>query len=151
MAKELRAKSNYIRNEHPHRQIPPYPRHHPCPLHPRDRRPESGSGSALLLKLAKPQTGIGLRVVSDNQRHSFVGSVGADYRSGSQSWRGTVGGAYLGNDTYIGLDMGLGLDGSGFGVGVSGGGVGTKAGAQWPNIGDVNPDTGEVWNGGQWV
>ncbi len=88
--------------------------------------PTLGLGLSFTFGGGKPQAGIGLRVFSDDQRDSFVASAGVDYMFGSQSWRGTVGGAYLGNDTYIGLDMGLGFDGSGFGVGVSGGGVGTK-------------------------
>jgi len=68
---------------------------------------------------------------------------------GSQSFRGTVGGAYLGNDTYLGLDMGLDFNGGGVGFGVGAGGVNTKAptaggsGDQTP--GDVGgPDVGEI-------
>jgi hypothetical protein len=88
--------------------------------------PTVGLGLTFSFGGGKPQTGVGLRVFSDNLQGSFVGSVGVDYMFGSQSFRGTVGGAYLGSNTYIGLDMGLGLDGSGFGLGLSGGAVGTK-------------------------
>ena len=69
--------------------------------------PTVGLGLSFSFGGGKPQTGIGLRVFSDDQRDSFVGSVGVDYMFGTQSFRGTVGGAYLGNDTYLGLDMGL--------------------------------------------
>ena len=53
-----------------------------------------------------------------------MGSVGVDYMFGSQSWRGTVGAAYLGNNAYIDLGIGLGDGAIDFGVGV--GGANTK-------------------------
>ena len=89
--------------------------------------PTVGLGLSFSFGGGKPQTGIGLRVFSDDERDSFVGSVGVDYMFGSQSFRGTVGGAYLGNNTYLGLDMGLDFNGGGFGFGFGAGGVGTKA------------------------
>ncbi|PTV93666.1 hypothetical protein C8J27_11331 [Rhodobacter aestuarii] len=91
--------------------------------------PTLGLGLSFSFGGGKPQTGIGLRVFSDDERDSFVGSVGVDYMFGTQSFRGTVGGAYLGNDTYLGLDMGFDFNGGGFGFGFGAGGVGTKAGA----------------------
>ena len=90
--------------------------------------PTVGLGLSFSFGGGKPQTGVGLRVFSDNQRDSFVGSVGVDYMFGTQSFRGTVGGAYLGNDTYLGLDMGLDFNGGGVGFGFGAGGVGTKDG-----------------------
>ena len=90
--------------------------------------PTVGLGLSFSFGGGKPQTGIGLRVFSDNERDSFVGSVGVDYMFGTQSFRGTVGGAYLGHNTYLGLDMGLDFNGGGFGFGFGAGGVGTKAG-----------------------
>lgn len=87
--------------------------------------PTVGLGLSFSFGGGKPQTGIGLRVFSDDERDSFVGSVGVDYMFGTQSFRGTVGGAYLGNDTYLGLDMGLDFNGGGFGFGFGAGGVGT--------------------------
>lgn len=98
-----------------------------------------GLGLSFSFGGGKPQTGIGLRVFSDNERDSFVGSVGVDYMFGSQSFRGTVGGAYLGNNTYLGLDMGLDFNGGGFGFGIGAGGVGTKAPAT-PDNGDHDGD-----------
>ncbi len=89
--------------------------------------PTVGVGLSFSFGGGKPQTGIGLRVFSDNERDSFVGSVGVDYMFGSQSFRGTVGGAYLGDNTYLGLDMGLDFNGGGVGFGFGAGGVGTKA------------------------
>lgn len=87
--------------------------------------PTVGLGLSFSFGGGKPQTGVGLRVFSDDERDSFVGSVGVDYMFGTQSFRGTVGGAYLGNDTYLGLDMGFDFNGGGFGFGFGAGGVGT--------------------------
>ena len=87
--------------------------------------PTVGLGLSFSFGGGKPQTGVGLRVFSDDERDSFVGSVGVDYMFGSQSFRGTVGGAYLGNNTYLGLDMGLDFNGGGVGFGFGAGGVGT--------------------------
>ena len=86
--------------------------------------PTMGLGLSFSFGGGKPQTGIGLRVFSNDKRDSFVGSVGVDYMFGTQSFRGTVGGAYLGNDTYLGLDMGLDFNGGGVGFGFGAGGVG---------------------------
>lgn len=107
--------------------------------------PTVGLGLSFSFGGGKPQTGVGLRVFSDNQRDSFVGSVGVDYMFGTKSFRGTVGGAYLGTNTYIGLDMGLGFDGSGFDFGIGGGGVGTKAPVAPSDNGNIGgPDVGEI-------
>ena len=52
----------------------------------------------------------------------FVASVGADYMFQSQRIRPTVGAAYLGDGSYLGFDLGFGLNGEGidFGVGIGG-------------------------------
>jgi len=91
--------------------------------------PTVGLGLSLSFGGGTPQTGVGLRVFSNDQRDSFVGSAGVDYMFGSQSFRGTVGGAWLGNNAYLGLDMGLDFNGGGVGFGFGAGGVGTKVGA----------------------
>ena len=98
--------------------------------------PTVGLGLSFSFGGGKPQTGVGLRVFSNDKRDSFVGSVGVDYMFGTQSFRGTLGGAYLGNDTYLGLDMGMDFNGGGFGFGLGAGGVGTKAGAWDGDPGD---------------
>lgn len=88
--------------------------------------PAVGLGVSVAFGSGQVQTGIGIRVFSDNRRDSTVAAVGLDYMFGSQSWRGTVGAAYLGSDAYISLDLGIGL-GSGevdFGIGL--GGLSTK-------------------------
>lgn len=88
--------------------------------------PTIGLGLSFSFGGGQVNTGVGLRVFSDNRSDSVVGSVGVDYMFGTQSWRGTVGAPYLGNNAYIGLDLGIGLgDGAiDFGVGV--GGVNTR-------------------------
>ena len=93
---------------------------------PAAAEPTIGLGLSFSFGARGVDTGVGLRVFSDNRRDRAVGSLGVDYMFGSQSWRGTVGAGYLGNNTYIGLDLGIGLrDGTiDFGVGV--GGANTK-------------------------
>ncbi len=98
--------------------------------------PTVGLGLSFSFGGAKPQTGVGLRVFSDDAQGSFVGSLGVDYMFGTQSFRGTVGGAYLGRNTYLGLDIGLDFNGGGVGFGFGAGGVGTKAGAWDGDPGD---------------
>lgn len=71
--------------------------------------PTVGLGLSFSLGGGQVDTGVGLRVFSDDKRDSVVGSLGVDYMFGSQSWRGTVGAAYLGDNSYIGLDLGIGL------------------------------------------
>ena len=89
--------------------------------------PTSGLGLSLSFGGGTPQTGIGLRLFSDNTPNSVAGSLGVDYLLKNQSWRGTVGAAYLGNSAYIGLDMGLGFGGGGIDFGFSGGVVDTSS------------------------
>lgn len=91
--------------------------------------PTIGLGLSFSFGGGQVNTGVGLRVFSDNRRDSVVGSVGVDYMFGTQSFRGTVGAAYLGPNTYLGLDMGLDFNGGGVGFGFGAGGVRTKAGA----------------------
>jgi hypothetical protein len=51
-------------------------------------------------------TGIGARVFSDDKQDKAAASIGMDYMFGSQSWRGSVGAAYLMDNTYIELNGG---------------------------------------------
>ena len=88
--------------------------------------PAVGLGLSFSFGGGTSQTGIGLRVFSDDERDSFVASAGVDYIFGSGSMRGTVGGAYLGDNTYLGLDLGLDFSGGGMDYGISGGAVNTE-------------------------
>lgn len=80
--------------------------------------PTIGFGLSISYGQQKVDTGVGVRVFSDNERDSNVASVGLDYMLISQSWRATIGAAHLDDDTYVGLD--LGFDGN-FDFGVSAG------------------------------
>jgi hypothetical protein len=87
--------------------------------------PTVGLGLTLGFGGGQPQAAVGLRVFSDNKRDKFAGTVGVDYVLGSQSWRGTVGAAYLDDDIYIGVDLGYGLSGGGLDFSIGAGGVKT--------------------------
>ncbi|MDO8883947.1 MAG: hypothetical protein U0934_08865 [Pseudotabrizicola sp.] len=71
-------------------------------------------------------TGIGLRVFSDNKRSEFVGSLGVDYMLKSQRIRPNIGIAYLAAKSYVGMDIGFGFGGEGLDVGVGLGLANTK-------------------------
>jgi hypothetical protein len=80
--------------------------------------------------------GVGVRVFSNNEQDEFAASFGLDYMFQSQRWRPTVGAAYLGDNSYIGLDIGFDLNGEGidFGVGVGGVNPDEPAGAIAPVV-----------------
>lgn len=72
------------------------------------------------------ETGLGVRLTSDDEKDSAVATVGIDYMFQSQRWRPTVGVAYLGDNMYVGLDLGFGLNGEGLDFGVGVGAIDTK-------------------------
>lgn len=96
--------------------------------------PTLGLGLTFTFGGGAPQAGVGLRVFSDNGSDSFVASAGVDYLFGSGAFRGTVGGAYLGSDAYIGLDAGLNFNGGGFGFGIGAGGTNTEEPRRRPPV-----------------
>ncbi|MFT6606215.1 MAG: hypothetical protein ACJA2X_001418 [Halocynthiibacter sp.] len=71
-------------------------------------------------------TGVGVRVFSDNQKDKAAASLGLDYMFGSQSWRGSLGAAYMMDNSYIELNGGYDFGSGGFDFGVGGGGVKTS-------------------------
>lgn len=85
--------------------------------------PTVGLGLSFSFGGGKTDTGVGVRLFSDNKADSFAGSVGLDYMIGSQSWRGTVGAGYLSGNGYLGLDLGIDLKDGGFGFGLGAGGL----------------------------
>ena len=85
--------------------------------------PVVGLGLTFWFGSGQTQTGIGLRVFSDDQNESVVGSVGVDYILQNQAIVPTLGIAYRQDDAYVGLDLGFDLAGgplrSGAGLGVT--------------------------------
>ncbi len=85
--------------------------------------PVLGFGVTLWFGNNEMQTGIGVRVFSDDQNESLVGSLGLDYILQSEALRPTLGIAYLQDDAYVGLDVGFDLSGGpiqfGAGLGVT--------------------------------
>lgn len=94
--------------------------------------PAVGLGLSFSFGGGQTQTGVGLRVFSDDERDSFVASAGVDYMFGSGTMRGTVGGAYLTDSIYLGLDLGLNFNGGDLNFGPSIGGVKTEKPAAAP-------------------
>lgn len=74
-------------------------------------------------------TGIGLRVFSDDERSEVVGTLGVDYLLKSQRVRPNVGIAYLARKSYVGIDVGFGFGGEGLDVGVGLGVANTRRAA----------------------
>jgi opacity protein-like surface antigen len=71
-------------------------------------------------------TGIGLRVFSDDEKGEFVGSLGVDYMISSQRIRPNVGVAYLASKSYVGMDVGFDFASGGIDVGVGLGAASTR-------------------------
>jgi len=108
---------------------------------PASADPSLGFGLSLSFGGGDVDYGVGVRVFSDDKQDEFAASVGLDYMFQSQRLRPTVGAAYLGDDSYIGIDMGFGLNGEGIDFGVGVGGVNTDNSSTYS--GDVDDDTGE--------
>jgi opacity protein-like surface antigen len=87
--------------------------------------PSVGFGLTLSFGGGNVDYGAGVRVFSTEEQDEFAASLGLDYMFGSQRLRPTVGAAYLSDNSYIGLDMGFGLNGEGIDFGVGVGGVNT--------------------------
>ncbi|MBZ4024153.1 hypothetical protein CKO11_17045 [Rhodobacter sp. TJ_12] len=90
--------------------------------------PTLGFGLSLSFGAGKVDTGIGLRVFSDDKQDNFVGSLGVDYMFGGREFRPTIGAAYLGKNSYIGLDLGYGLKSRSIDFGLGVGGTNTSIG-----------------------
>lgn len=91
--------------------------------------PTLGVGLTITFGGGQPQVGAGVRVFSDDDEDEFAATVGLDYVFTSQSWRGSVGGAYMMKNSYIGLDGGYNFGSGTFDVGIGGGWADTHDGA----------------------
>lgn len=70
----------------------------------------------------KVEAGLGLRLFTNDEEDEVVGAAGFDYMFQSQRIRPSLGAAYLGTNSYIGVDVGydFGRGGLDFGVGIGG-------------------------------
>ena len=105
-------------------------------------QPTFGLGLSLRFGGGQPQTAIGLRVFSDNRPDRLAGSLGIDYLLGSGGWRGTLGAAYLGNNVFLGGDVGIGFGDGMMDFGAGAGWANTTGGSMEPN-GGPSPAGGE--------
>lgn len=95
--------------------------------------PAVGLGLSITFGGGRTETGIGLRVFSDDEKESAVGSIGLDYVFGSRRVRPTVGAAYLGTDVYLGADLGYNFATGRLDPGLSIGGTGTADADETPD------------------
>lgn len=109
------------------------------PVRPVAADPAVGFGLSLTFGGGEVDAGVGVRLFSDDDEDSFAATLGLDYMLKSRNLRPTVGAAYLMDNSYIGLDMGLDLKSREFDFGVGIGGVKTEGdGAVAPDdVGDL--------------
>ena len=114
---------------------------------PASADPSVGFGLSMSFGGGDVDYGVGVRVFSNDEQDEFAASVGLDYMFQSQRLRPTIGAAYLGDNNYIGLDVGFGLNGEGIDFGVGVGGVNTTGQTSvtsdddGPDVGDEGTDT----------
>jgi len=90
--------------------------------------PAVGFGLSLTFGGGKVDAGVGVRLFSNDEEDSFAATLGLDYMLKSRSLRPTVGAAYLMDNRYIGLDMGLDLNSRELDLGIEIGVVKTEDG-----------------------
>lgn len=88
--------------------------------------PAVGVGLSFTFGGTGVDTGIGIRVMSNDEADSFAATIGLDYMIGSQRFRPTVGAAYLGTNRYVGMDVGFDLQSGAVDFGASAGYVETQ-------------------------
>lgn len=94
---------------------------------PAQADPTIGFGFTMAFSGGEPNAGVGLRLFTDDEQDSTVGSIGVDYMFRTRVFRPTVGIAYLDEDYYLGLDLGYDPALNLLDFGVSGGLVETDA------------------------
>ena len=106
-----------------------------CPTPTVKSEPKIGLGFSLAFGAGKVEPGFGVRVFSGNIKGHGAATVGLDYVFSTKRVRPTIGAAIIGDNSYVGIDMGFDLDGGGVDFGLGAGGLQTaKAGA--PVCGD---------------
>lgn len=83
--------------------------------------PTLGVGLSISFGGGTVDTGLGLRLFSDDERDKGALSLGVDYMFVEQTVRPTVGAAYLMDNTYIELNGGVSIATGEFGFGFGGG------------------------------
>lgn len=98
--------------------------------------PTLGFGLSFTFGGGKINTGVGLRVFSNDEQDKPAITVGLDYMFGTQSWRGSLGAAYMMDNSYIEMNGGYNFDGSGFDFGFGTGAARTTAPAKGQIVGN---------------
>jgi hypothetical protein len=83
--------------------------------------PAVGVGFTVAFGGGQPELGAGVRVFSCDEEDAGALTLGLDYMFRSQTWRGSVGAAYLMDNSYIGVDGGYNFQSGAFDVGIGGG------------------------------
>ncbi|WP_010139242.1 hypothetical protein [Oceanicola sp. S124] len=85
---------------------------------PASADPQLGFGVSVAFGGNQPGVGVGARLLSDDDEDSFAASLGVDYMLGAQDWRVSGGLVRLMDESYIGGDIGLRVNGSGIDYGI---------------------------------
>ncbi|WP_417248346.1 hypothetical protein [Celeribacter sp.] len=83
--------------------------------------PTVGFGLNFTFGNGSVDTGVGVRMFSNDERDKAAASVGLDYMFGSQSLRGSLGAAYMMDNSYIELNGGYDFGSGEFDFGIGGG------------------------------
>lgn len=97
--------------------------------------PTLGFGLNLTFGSGGVDYGVGARVFSNDERDEAAASLGLDYMFGSRSWRGSLGAAYMMDDSYIELNGGYNFGNGGFDFGFGAGAGNTTISAPDDNLG----------------
>lgn len=87
--------------------------------------PTVGFGINVTFGNGTANTGVGVRVFSNDRKDEGAASLGLDYMFTSQSWRGSLGAAYLMDDSYIELNGGYNFGSGTVDLGIGAGWVDT--------------------------
>lgn len=69
--------------------------------------PTIGVGVSFVFGGGNVDTGLGVRILSDDEEGEVAATLGVDYMFGSNRVRPTIGAAYLADQTYFGFDIGF--------------------------------------------
>jgi hypothetical protein len=101
--------------------------------------PAVGLGLTFTFGGGKSDVGIGARVFSNDRKDEFAGVLGIDYMLGSGSWRGSLGAAYMMENSYIELNGGYSFESGIFDFGLGAGWADTTSATPAPAAPEVPP------------